>query len=620
MQSACAERLRWSRFPLLSIIVLALAFTGSCSKDELLEPGSLFNINAPVLEYPSITLKGVSGDTVAVGDTIRVFGTGFDRILKVRFGDKTIQEYTIVRDTIGFLDTDSGEMTRVDTLEMVVPRRSVSGTLSVEDIYGQTVRMNEEVFLTYPYVAVFIYPEYIERERRFKLGGKAVDLLKEVILVGENSRITLPVKDENVLSEDEITVLTIGVMIPDSLITMEFVPLKEEIEILIPPNGISNKEIPVIDPQPYDPIEPLILWNFNTEPIFDNSDAQFGTVAQAGINLAEGVDPIRGNFYTVILNEVPETPETPRGASWAYLGRIQKEEMPDGSVPIDLGGFNEPYVTFLVNTNGNYGYFQFVVNTTDGLKYGTHGMFNFIYKNEGWEWKTFKFEDLRWELWGGEGPKAPDPNGTFEYIRLGYTTADIPTGSYFEISVDEVMITDGPLHITDTLFLFEDGTDRFTEAPGIASSVQSSLGGSSVDAFEGEGYQTVAIASVEAQNETVGEIRYSGNYSEELKYMNAPHLSFWVNTGNKKGYMKLVAYEGSTRFICNLGEIDTGGEWMLVTKNIRAETIREDASETKIDFGSLTDLALEIYTGDAENGSGLEINLDYVVVSDGPLY
>ena len=606
--------------PGLCLLLLLFVLLSSCKKEELLDPDRLFNTDAPVLNYPKVRLNGVSRDTVEVGDTLTLYGTGFEHILNVKMSDQEVETYNIKLDTIGSEDPETGEVSYSDTLILSVPRRSVEGQLSVEDKYGQTTDLGKEIIFTYPFVAVFTYPEFIERERRFKLGGKSVDLLKEVILVGEHSRVTLPVKPDNVVSQDEITVLTIGVMIPDSLVSMEFVTLTEQVEILIPANGVSDRLIPVIDPQPYDPVDPLILWRFDTDPLFNDSEAQFGAVAETGLNLAEGVEPVRGDFFTVSLNKVPETPETPRGASWAYLGRIQREEMPDGSTPIDLGSFNEPHLTFLVNTNNHYGYFQFVVSTEDGVKYGTHGLFNFIFQNQGWQWKSYKFEDLRWELWSGEGPKSPDPNGTYEYMRLGYTTADIPTGSYFEISVDEVMITDGPLMITDTLFLFEDGEDAFTGAPSTASSYTSSVNGSSVGAHEGQYYQTITIDAAAGQNETIGEIRYSGGYREALQYYNAPHISFWVNTGEKRGFLKVIAYEGETRFICNLGEFDTNGEWELVTVNIRAQTVHEDGTEEEIDFKKMTDLAVEVYTGSAENGEELEINLDYIVVSEGPLF
>jgi hypothetical protein len=258
--------------------------------------------------------------------------------------------------------------------------------------------------------------------------------------------------------------------------------------------------------------------------------------------------------------------------------------------------------------------------TEDGVKYGTHGMFNFTFQNSGWEWKSFKFDDLRWERWEGEGPSKPSPNGSFEYMRLGYTTGDIPTGSYFEISVDEVMITDGPLMITDTLYLFEDGINRFNPNPSALSSIESNLNGSTINSFEGNSYQTIKVTNVAAQNEIIGAIKYSGEYKEELKYFNAPHISFWVNTGNKSSYLNVIAYQGETRYVHNLGEVNTSGQWKLITTNIRAQTAREDGSGDKINFSNMTGVSIEMTTGNAGNGVALEANIDYVVISEGPLY
>jgi hypothetical protein len=604
---------------MIVLVIITSCFIWSCKEKIILTPEELFGNGGNVLVYPKVSIIDFFPDTAKIGSLIKLIGTNFSDISILKLGNMVIEDYILKADTVGHYDSKTQAKIYIDTIEFTLPRRSLRNTFLIEDIFGGNATLDKMIQPLYPYVTVTAYPIFIERERRFKLGSYNVDMIGAVRLVGKTTTVTLPVKEDNA-SPTEITVLTVGVTLPDTIVTLEFVPIDKSIRILIPSGGISTKKIPVIDPQPYDPVPPIVLWNFDEEPIFNNEDAQFGTAAVAGINLAKGVDSIRGNFYTVSLNRVPETPETPRGSSWAFLGRIEQTEMPDGTKPIDLSNFNEPYVTFLVNTNNHKGYFQFVVNTDDGVKYGTHGMFNFTFQNSGWEWKSFKFDDLRWERWSGEGPSKPAPNGAFEYMRFEYTTGDIPTGSYFEISVDEVMITDGPLMITDTLFLFEDGVNRFNANSTATSSVESKLNGSTVTAFEGAGYQTIKITNVAAQNETVGAVKYSGDYNEELKYFNAPHVSFWVNTGDKSSYLNVVAYEGDTRYVYNAGEVNTGGKWQLITTNIRAQAVKEDGSGGKINFGKLTAVSIEVNTGNAFKGAALEANIDYIVISEGPLY
>jgi hypothetical protein len=228
-------------------------------------------------------------------------------------------------------------------------------------------------------------------------------------------------------------------------------------------------------------------------------------------------------------------------------------------------------------------------------------------------------EDLRWEKWEGEGPNKPDPHGVFDYVKIGYTTGDVPSGSYFEISIDEMMITDGPSIITDTMYLFEDQVDRFVVSGTPTSNISSSIDGSAVEAFEGSHYQTVIVQQVNLQEEVLGEIKYLGPFTSP-DFMNAPHVNFWVNTGTTKGFIILIAYEGTTRFIKTLGEINTESEWQRFSINLRAETVHEMGEERNIDFKNLSAVGLVITTGTSEIGQALEINIDYVTFSDGPAY
>ncbi len=560
------------------------------------------------IRYPGFTITRFYPNTALVGSEITITGTNFDRIYRVKIGNKEVPDFIVKRDSL------NGE----DTITAHLPRRIIAGQLYVENNYDYSQRTEEYFVPVYPPIGVFVFPEVIERERRFKLLGTNVDLLEAIRMVGESTDLTLAIRDENA-TPTEIIVVTVGLDIPDSLVQLQLIPFSEEVVILTPAGGISDW-IPVIDPQPYDPIPPMILWDCDGEtPLFDNAAAQYGAVAQFGLNLAEpdGVKKIRKNFYTVKLNVVPVTSETDRGASWAYLGELFREDNQDGGA-LDLSQFNDPHITYLINTNGHSGYFQFEVEQAE-TKYGTHDMLDFQYSNEDWEWKSFRLEDLRWEKWEGEGPNKPDPHGSFAYVKIGYTTGDIPSGSYFEISLDEIMITDGPSIITDTMYLFEDQVDQFVVSGTPTSSFSSSIDGGSVESFEGLHYQSIIVDQVNLQNEELGEINYDGPFTTP-EFMNAPHVNFWINTGLSSGFIKLIAYEGTTRFIKNIGEITTDGEWKRFSVNLRAETLHEMGEPRTIDFKKLSAVGIVVTTGSAQTGQALEVNIDYVTFSDGPAY
>ncbi len=570
------------------------------------------------ISFPEFKIFDFSPKTALIGSECNITGQDFDKIFRVQMGGAHVQTFSLLKDTIGRFDEITNTMIFTDTIRFMIPRRIVKGPLVVENVYDYRQETQDIFEPTYPPVGIFVLPQNIERERRFKLSGLNIDLIKEVRIFGEQTDVTLQVKDDNA-TETEIVLLTVGINIPDSIVRLQFIPFASEIRILLPSGGIS-KPIPVIDPQPFDPVAPVIFWDFDGEiPLFDNKAAQFGTVAQAGINLAEnkGVNKIRSNFFSVILDIVPVTPETDRGASWAYLGELKRENVQGGGA-IDLSNLNDPHFTFLINTNNNKGYFQLEMMQEE-TKYGTHDMLDFQYLNKGWEWMSFRMEDLRWEKWEGPGPRVPNVNGAFEYIKIGYTTGDIPSGSYFEISLDEVMITDGPSLITDTMFIFEDGINRFMVTGTPLSTFESGINISAIPPFEGERYQTVKINNAAKQNEVIGEIKYNGPFTDP-QYMNAPHVNLWVNTGSERGFLQLVAYEGTTRFIKNFGEISTGGKWQRMSVNLRAQTVPESGAMRKIDFSKLSSIGLLVTTGSASAGESLEINMDYITFSEGPAY
>ncbi|MGM0375751.1 MAG: IPT/TIG domain-containing protein [Bacteroidota bacterium] len=122
---------------------------------------------------------------------------------------------------------------------------------------------------------------------------------------------------------------------------------------------------------------------------------------------------------------------------WAWTGAIGYYE------EIDLSEIKEPYISFMVNTNGERGYFQMETYQND-VKWGGNIPNTYEITTDGWEVMTFPISDILGGNWGGDGDASElDTNAPIDYLKIGFTTGNIEEGAQFELNIDEVYISDG---------------------------------------------------------------------------------------------------------------------------------------------------------------------------------
>lgn len=125
--------------------------------------------------------------------------------------------------------------------------------------------------------------------------------------------------------------------------------------------------------------------------------------------------------------------------AWKWVGAIAVYD------EFDLTGISDPHVSFLLNTNGNKGFFQFETYQNE-VKWG--GAFPNVYEftTDGWVSMSIRLSDLLTDNWGGDGSAdAFDPTKPMDYFKLGFTTGNIDTGMEFEVNIDDIYISDGPM-------------------------------------------------------------------------------------------------------------------------------------------------------------------------------
>ena len=534
------------------------------------------------IDWPVSAIESISAEEVTIDDIVTITGTNLDKVYKIYLAD---QECAIV----------DGSATATQ-IQFVVGRRASTGFIKLENVYDRVFETTLTVKVNYPGVNVTSWPDKLVSGEAFTIEGENVDLITEVIINGQVVKISNPSETT------KISVPTAGmVLIPGETASIQLVALGEL-------NESEKSEIPIEAPSDiFEAASPIVLWDFESgAPVMEEIE---NAPEQADINLG-GLTKARGNNYYSVINPG----ETSGWKTYFYIKYGQS---------VDLSEFHEPNITFLVNTNGKRGYINpFMTqdgsrvdnhlndgNANENLKYGD----NYAVETNGWEWRSYPIKKLF---------KDFNATGVFDDIEMRFISGNVANGDVnpedFEIHVDQIMITDGPVNPIAKIFDFEEAEPTYEEnTPG----ANYGLNLTGVDLGAGDQYYSVTIAEVPGSWKWMGAI---GNYNAvDLSTMIDPHISFIVNTGGKKGMVQVETWQNDTKWG---GSVDVTN-YFLETDGWTPVTVRladmlgnwgGDASEfdptAPIDY-----VKLGFTTGNIESGA-YEVNIDDVYITDGPMW
>ena len=560
---------------LLTNIVLSaiILFSLGCEDKEW---GEDYDISWPVPEITSL-----SSNDAFIDEIITINGTNLDKVTSIKLAG---QDCEIVEGSAS-----------ASSIQFKIARRAETGIVTLKNVYRRESASMEALKVNYPNVLITGWPTKLVSGEAFNIEGENVDLITEVSVNGQTLKIT------SAASTTKITVPTAGmVLIPGETAVIKVNALGEiGIDEV---SGIAIEEPTDI----FDAAEPIILWDFE-DGAPDMVDVE-NDPAQAGINLG-GISKGRGDNYFSVLNPGEDS-------GWKTYFYIRKQG------PIDLSTFHEPYITFLVNTNGNRGYINpFMTqdgsakdnhlhngNAADNLKYDD----NYAVQTEGWEWRSYPIAKLFGDF---------NPTGVFDEVAMRFISGNVGNGDGvvedFEIHVDQIMITDGPQNPIAKVFDFEDGNDVWEDNGFNANHVvksESPFG-------SGNSYYAVWLTAEASWNWT-GAI---GNYNAvDLSTAIDPHLSFIYNTNGNKGMVQVEVWQNDTKWG---GSVDMS-DYFIQSDGWAPLSIRlidhlgnwgGDASEfdpaAPIDY-----VKIGFTTGNVGAGEEYEVNIDDIYISDGKMW
>lgn len=402
----------------LLISLLCSVALVACKEDEF---GTHSDLN-----YPIPIVSSVSEGAI-VGSEITITGKNF------------AAPNTVSVDGISMTITSETET----EIKAVLPRIFSGAPIVVRNAY---LNQNEESIIIQPNypaaeeIVVTEWPETIYRERPLVMRGENVDLITE-ITVGDT---TFTVNYTSQSPDRLVQMMPNNLQGTSSKITLKTI-LGNTFESDVIP--IENK------PDPYIPEDDLLLMDFEDQVTHFEPATTFSNYT-IQIN-REGIDPAPqgGNYYLSFYAQNI-------ASNWDHLGSVKVEYSP----AVDLIMFNDPYVTFLYNSDDNIGNFQFSV-MQNGTQFGGYfaagstdnpdDAWTLRATNGEWQWVTARLSTILNENWTGNG-KTFDPNGYINTVELiikqinaGYWDGSTTAGGVFvnnqmKLNIDQIYITDGP--------------------------------------------------------------------------------------------------------------------------------------------------------------------------------
>ena len=537
------------------------------------------------IDWPTPLVSNLSTREAMIEDVITITGSNLDKVYQV---------------SVGLTVCDIVEGTKTaNQLQFKLPRRVSSGQVTVRNLYKRAYTFPGFVAISYPDVRVTKWPTAITAGEAFNIDGENVDLITEVIIEGK----TIVIRTGT--STDRISVSTAGLnLVPGTPVTIS-------IKALGPIVGNSQVAgVPVEEPSDtFDPVAPIVLWDF--ESGMPTIRSAGGTPDVAALNHGGLVSPRGQNYFSVLVAQT---------GGWSNFIYIDREG------PFDLSNFNDPHITFLVNTNGKRGYINpFMTqggstkdnhltngNANERMRYND----NYLVATQGWEWRSYPVKKLFPDF---------DEKGVFDQISMRFTSGNVGNGGApedFEIHVDQIMITDGLQLPMVKIFDFESGAPAWDNNAG--ANPNNVSGSISTAAPKGgfAQYYSLKFDSHGSWN-WVGAISY--NNSIDLSSMIDPYISFLVNTNGNRGFFQFETVQNDVKWggsIPNVYEVTTNG-WVSMTlrlSDVLTGNWGGTGTADKFDPKRPMDyFKIGFSTGNVASGT-YEINIDEIYISDGGMW
>ncbi len=515
------------------------------------------------INFPASILESFEPKVAYVGEQVTILGEKLDLVERVQIGNVDCE---VVSQSEGEIVFNIARLASRDKITII-------NSYSRENISVD--------FLSPEYYAAVVtkWPAKLQQGSSFALVGENMDLISEVKVgakvvprqgVATETKATFSLKD--IVMEGETAVVTV--------LDKSGVTFKSE-EIVITAATTT-----------YVPSKTLLLANFeDVMPEFVDGDSKPYTSTKNG----SGVVPMFQDYWTV---------SSPAGNGWA--GIYQKMRFDNGGAGYDLSSYNDPHISFLINTNDISGYFGLALNGSDQHFKGQEGEYSDDYKfvTEGWEWRSYSLTGMGFDV-----------SVAIETFELWFRGGNIGDAVPFDVSVDQVMITDGALV-----------WDMETAPTNYGGDWIENSGTGFTNVAQGETYYTI---KKQAQTSWT----FLGGISQEnidcSKLTNAIYLNFYVNTGTTAagGYFQMVFEQGGVEYFgqhfCKNDaytddySIKTSGEWEWRSWYIDPATL--EGFDPSSPFTFKANATTGNIGTDKGNSGEYELNLDYVVFTGTPI-
>lgn len=550
--------------------LVAIPLVTACEEEEF---SARYDIDLPVSKIIDFNPK-----TEFVDKEITLYGENLDLVTSVFIGSVSCPVISQEK----------------ESMVIKINRTAETGNIIISNNYKRTFSSETAFTPKYLDLSISRWPTEIERGLTININGQNMDMIQSV-------------KFESVLLSKASATITSATYATANL------ELPESGRLIVTSKTgqvLTSGVIKVIEPKDtYIPKASLTVFDFDEilPTIKEGNATGAGAAFTAGYNLGS-VTPFFGKYYSVIA---------PRGNGWD--GQYQILESTNGGKGFDLTNYTSPHITFLVNTNGQQGYFNpaLTIAGSESDKHftGQGGEYKDNYKisTQGWEWRSYDLAGMGWS----------DIKSNVEKIAFWIRGGNVGNGNSeaFEVHIDQVMITDGPLN-PNLMFDFE-------TMPGFNGGSAGANGGSGfTDAGQGKQYLTVKDANTGSWS-WKGNITKGGTDPAKYGANKTFYVNFLVNTGNSSGgYFQLIFeqsggtklghhFKGDNPYKDNYKFASTSGKWEWRSYRIDPAGLENWGSVPELDLSKPFDFTVDFTSGNV-SGS-YETNLDYVIITSVPL-